>query len=357
MNKVNQKKILKKKTNVLLSLGLLGLFVGLYSPHIGGASKTLTAQAKLSADIKSIRVEAYHAHIHLLPLKEGKKAKPKELKVEHPAHFKIEEQDSTLVVSEEGFPNQALVELGSKKPQKPPKLTVFVPPFDKPLKVTLFSGKISVQNLKKQDLSLIIAHKGSVRVTNSKGRLNIFQQTGNINIVNYQGKIRAQAENSLISIASCKGEMHLSSFKGQMVISRSSGTLFTHSFKAPLTLNHFTGQLRFQQEKGGVYFKPLTGSVTGYSREGEIRGSIKPHKVKIETQRGKINLNMPGSGAWLTAQTWEGKIFTPPYFRRIKTGGMERAKGRLRASQKKTGSVFLKSHSGSIRVSQASKKR
>ena len=62
--------------------------------------------------------------------------------------------------------------------------------------------------------------------------------------------------------------------------------------------------------------------------------------------------NFPYSRAWLTAETWEGKIFTPIYFHRVKTGGMDRSKGCLRGS-KHTGKVSLKSRSGSIKVYQS----
>jgi len=154
-------------------------------------------------------------------------------------------------------------------------------------------------------------------------------------------------------LQSCEGRIDLSSFKGRVEVSQSGGNLSVRSFKSPVVLKKFTGQVKFQQEKGGVFFRPMIGSVSGFSKEGEIRGVVYPNEVNIETKTGKIHLDLPRSNAWVTAETWEGRIFTPVYFNRIKTGGMDRSQGRLRGSRKRKGNVFIKSHAGSIRIYQS----
>ena len=155
-------------------------------------------------------------------------------------------------------------------------------------------------------------------------------------------------------LKACSGEMSFTGFKGQLRVDNSRGSLVVRTFQVPMTISKFRGRLHFRQEKGGVYLKGMTGSVDGYSQEGEIRGLIYPKEVNIETKTGKIHLDMPHSRAWVRADTWEGRLWTPSYFNRIRTGGMDRAQGRLRGG-KKTGNVSLKSRSGSIKVYQSTR--
>ncbi len=305
---------------------------------------TITRKYKLPAKITNIRVQAHYAHIRLFQRKSKKKKR--EIETHYNASLDMREESETLVISEKDFPDEKITWNVSGKA---PVMTIQVPAYLS-VEIAVFAGKVAINQFRKTNLSVFMPGRGFIHVQNTDGNLNVFQGAGNIKVTSHKGNITVQAENSHVTLESCTGqEMNLNSFKGQMVIGKSKGHLSVRSFRAPLVLNHFTGRLNFQQEKGGIYLKPMIGSVFGYSREGEVRGLIYPNEVNIETDFGKIHLNIPHSKAWVTAETWEGKLFTPVYFNRIKTGGMDRAKGQMRGGKRK-GNVSLKSHSGSIKI-------
>ncbi len=322
-------------------LPLLFLFI---CPFAEGETKTLTR--KLSPDIQSIRIEAHQAHIRL------RKAvgKTKQLKIEYKNPLKITEDHFTLRVFEEDFPEK---ETAWRRLKKNPVMTVWAPKL--PVKVAVFGGTVEVSKFWNTDISISMPGKGAIYVKNQKaGNTHISQGAGKIKINAHKGNLTIQAEDSEIHLQSCAGKIKVSGFKGRLTVNKSRGHLFVRSFIAPLIINHFTGRLNFRQEKGGVYLKLAIGSVFGYSKEGEVRGAVYADEVNIETKTGKIHLDLPYSKAWVSAQTWEGRISTPAYFSRIKTGGMDRSKGQLRG-RKRTGNVSLKSQSGSIRVYQSAR--
>ena len=336
-------KYFKDLKNISLKIFLLLSLFFSCSYSLAKKQALITRRQSLFSDVKNIRVQAHQAHIRLLKIK-GKK---KEIKVQYQESLDVKEEGSTLVISEKDFPDQEIAWKGLKKR---PVMTIWAPQL--PIKIGIFEGTVEVDRFWKTDLALFISGEGSIRIKNTSGHVHIFQRSGNIAINSHLGNLTIQSENSVIHLKSCKGDINVSGFKGRLRVDKSSGSLSVQSFKAPLILNHFTGRLDFRQEKGGVYLKPMIGSVFGYSKEGEVRGVIRANEVNIETKTGRIHLDLPYSRAWVTAETWEGRIFTPIYFNRIKTGGMDRSKGRLRGSKRK-GNVSLKSHSGSIRVYQS----
>ena len=312
----------------------------------------------LSEDIKTVRVQVQNAHILVRNFTQPKKSKRGlkqskqkiRLKIQYSKELSKEEKDSVLIISERNFPDKK----SAWKPiGKPPVMTVWAPSTVS-LETAIFGGRVEVNKFRGAGLSVFMASRGSVLVKNSTGGLNVFQSAGDIKILSHKGNITIQAEDSRVSVNSCKGHIDISSFKGRVEANGSSGRLSFRAFKSPLIVNKFTGRLDFQQEKGGIYLKPMIGSAFGYSKEGEVRGALHAGEAEIETKTGRIHLDIPYSRAWVTAQTWEGKIFTPVYFNRIKTGGVDRAKGRLRGSKRK-GNVSLKSHAGSIRVYQSAR--
>jgi len=307
--------------------------------------KTISSKQTISPEIKSIQISSHYAHVQLKKIR----SKKNQLIIHHSIPLEVRTKDSVLLISEKNFPQK---KYAKKIIKKKPSITVHAPS-QLPITITLFSGEVSVSAFWKTDLSIMIANKGTVRTNHTKGALNIYQREGQIKITSHKGSLNIQSEDSKINLYSCEGNINLQSFKGKISVNKSTGSLFLSTFKSPLILNHFTGSLKFHQEKGGVYLKPMIGSISGYSNEGEIRGAIHPHQVNIETKKGAINLDLPHSKAWVTAQTWEGKIYTPIYFHRIKTGGMDRSKGQLRGSKNKAANVSLKSYSGVIRVHQS----
>lgn len=331
----------KKRIFIIIRAVLLSSLFSFCTYTSANKKNFITHKYSISSDIKNIRIQAHYAHIRLF------QSKKKELKVQYFKKLKIKEKDSTLLVSEEGFPR---VKKAGRSIGKKSVIKIWIPSF--PVEVAVFGGEIEIDKFWKTNLSVFMSERGSVRIKNTKGNLNIFQKEGSIRIDSHKGNIVVQTESSRVQLRSCNGKIRFSGFKGRLEVNKSKGQLFVRSFKSPLILNTFIGYLDFQQEKAAVYLKPMIGSVSGYSKEGEVRGVIHPNEVSIETKTGRIHLDAPHSRAWVTAETWEGKIVTPVYFNRIKTGGMDRSKGQLRGKKKK-GNVSLKSHSGSIRVYQS----
>lgn len=333
----------KSSNSVKIKITLLSSMLFLCFFTLASEKSSIIRAYELSSDVKNIRIQAHHAHIRLFQAK-GKK---KKMKVQYYRFLEFDEENSTLVVSEDDFPNK---KKSMKNINKRSVMTVWAPSL--PVRIVVFGGKVEINKFWKTDLFISMSGRGVVQVKNTAGNLNVFQREGDILIDSHKGDITVQAENSRVQLQSCKGQVKLSSFKGRIEVNKSSGHLSVRSFKSPLVLNKFTGRLEFRQEKAGVYLKPMIGSVFGYSKEGEVRGVIHPSEVNIETKAGRIHLDLPYSQAWVTAETWEGRIVTPVYFNRVKTGGMDRSKGRLRG-KKREGNVSLKSRSGSIRVYQS----
>ena len=336
---------------LLLTFSTVAVF--LFGPSAIAKKKGSVYNYSISSEISRVRIQVQEAHIRLLSggKKKGsaKKNKERKLKVKYAGELETDEDDNVFIISEESFPDEKEAwKSGNRK--NPPVMTIWVP--EVPIEIALFTGQVKANKLKKVNLSVFMPGKGSVQIENTNGKVRVFQGGGRINVHSYKGDLTVQAEDSHIKLQSCKGKINLIDFKGRVDVQKSSGHLTVESFKSPMIINNFTGRFDFRQERGGVYLKSMVGSVFGYSRQGEVRGVIQANEVNIETDTGKIHLDFPRSRAWLTAETWEGRIFTPRYFNRVKTGGMERSRGRLKGSKKK-GNISLKSHSGSIKVYQS----
>ena len=302
----------------------------------------------LSEEISSIKVQAHHAHINLYPLK---KAKTKMVEIKkNSSDVEIEEEDSVLLISEKSFPSKRK----AWKVRKKQIINIGVPAL--PVKVFLFSGQVQVKGIT-QNLSISLLGDGTVDTKQTRGKLNLFQKQGSLKVSAHNGTMSIQSESAKINLSECQGNMKIRSFKNMVSVAKSKGELFIKTFKSPLNISNFRGSLDFKQKKGGVYLKKVRGLVDGYSEEGEIKGMIYAKKVKVETHTGRIHLDFPASRAWVSAETWDGKISSPIYFYRTKTGGMDRAKGKLKGVKRKNklqqGNIVLKSRSGSIRFYQS----
>ena len=350
--------------NFLKSSFLLSSIFMLSSIAVYSEAKTtpVTRTYKLSSDIQWIQIQAKKAHVQIMPAKtisHKKKSsktqldtKPEEMKIQYEGNFKVSSEDEGFYITERGFSSRHGENKVISNKEKM-SVTVWLPA-QQSLRVLAVSGRVEIQNIQSSNLSVSMLSEGSIKVQNTKGNLNIFQGRGIVDLSSYKGDLKLHAENSRISMNNCHGNMEIRSFKGRLNIKKSSGKLFINTFKTPVILGHFDGHLTSRQEKGGLYLKPMTGSIQAYSEEAEIQGQLYPDTVDIETKKGAITLDMPGSRAWLSMESWEGRIKSPPYFYRSRTGGLNRARGRLRGKSKNKGEVTLKSHSGSIRVYQSS---
>ncbi len=317
----------------------------------------VTRTYELSSDTHLVQVQVQTANVTIIPAKKTTaKNQPdtRQLKIQYitKKDFRTSSTDNIFKISEKDFPSFHSEEQTAVD-KKQFNLTIWLPP-QLSLRILAVSGRVEIKDIKPPNLSISMLSKGSIQIKNTEGHLNIFQESGTVRLSAHKGDLKIHAENSKLKLDNCHGNMEVRSFKGRLSVQKSSGELSIHTFKTPVTLSHFTGQLTSRQEKGGLYLKPMTGSIKAYSAEAEIQGQLYPDKVSIETKKGAISLDLPGSRAWLSMESWEGRIKAPLYFYRVRTGGLHRARGRLRGKGKNKGDVALKSHSGSIRVYQSS---
>ena len=340
----------------------------LFSLAVFSEAETKTRIYKLSSDIEWVQVQAQAAQLRIIPVKVRKTntapkktsdkssdTKQKTIQVEYKGNFKVSSKDKVFKISEKDFPPDNKDIRKSKISDKERgRVTVWLPD-QISLRVLTVSGRVEINNINSPRLSVSMLSTGSIQLKNTGGDLSVFQESGEVHLSSHKGSLKVHAENSKVNIENCQGDMEVRSFKGRLSVQKSRGKLNVNTFKTPVILKGFSGQLISRQEKGGLYLKPMTGSIQAYSEEAEIRGKLYPDKVSIETKKGAIFLDMPGSRAWLSMESWDGRIKAPPYFYRVRTGGLNRARGRLRGKGKNKGEVALKSHSGSIRVYQSSK--
>lgn len=332
--------------------------------HSEVKAKSVTRTYELSSDIKWVQVQVQAAHVRILPIKKTSAAdkekssdtqsdtKRNTIKVEYNGNFKMSSEDENFTITKRDFPPDNK-EIRTTSDKKRAGITVWLPE-QISLRVLTVSGRIEVNNIKPPRLSVSMLSTGSIQLKNTGGNLSVFQESGEVLLSSHKGALKVHTENSKINIDNCQGDMEVRSFKGKLNVQKSRGKLHVNAFKTSVILKGFSGQLTSRQQKGGLYLKPMTGSIQAYSEEAEIRGQLYPAKVNIETKKGAISLDMPGSRAWLSMESWDGRIKAPPYFYRVRTGGLNRARGRLRGKGKNKGEVTLKSHSGSIRVYQSS---
>ncbi len=313
----------------------------------------------LSKSIHSIRIQLHNAQLKVQPLK-IKLVKKKSQPTTDIKMLVLNEQKTWFSSLKQSTKNNVFILSDKKFPSPHPNnkkstaITLSVPPL--PLHILAFNGNITVQGLKPTNLLVSVPGKGDVNISNTQGKVQVFQATGKVHIESHQGLLTVQGENIQLNVQSCKGTIKVHHFKGQTHIENSRGEIFLNTFKAHDTIKHFTGKLQFYINQGFLRLKPFIGSISGKTKAAHITGGVYPKKVNIETQTGRISLDIPYSQAWVTAESWEGKIHTPHYFNRIKTGGVDRSQGRLKSTLAKyKGHVSLKSHSGSISVYQSAK--
>ncbi len=368
------------KNSIIFSWFFRIFFIIVYLLFIGISTSTLNvAYAKskkgsfhkytLTPEVKSVRIQlSTGTHLELRPLKIQKPSKKQQKKTavdrrelmvwmshspilwRNPLTHQIKE--GVFILSDKQFYSTKNI-LGKQNKQAI-RLVIEAPQI--PLQIIAFGGgQIKVADLKNIQLLVSAQNRESIHIQNTQGNLTIFQGTGSARVESHIGQLIAQGENAHIHLQSCEGKMNLKYFKGSIHVEKSTGELDLRSFKAPSTIKKFTGKLNFHTEKGKTQLTHVSGSIFGFSKEGNIKGTLYPNEARIETNTGKIWLNMPKSDIWVNAESWEGKIRTPNYFHHIRTGGMDRASGRLRGTIQRKGSVSLKSQSGSISIYQTVK--
>ena len=305
----------------------------------------------LASNISTLQVHLKDVSAVFQPapaLKKGSKRKV--FKIRSLKKLRTQKEKSTFQVLSEDFFKEKKQELSNSK-KTAPAYTFWIPK-NISLKIFAKGGKLELKGLKSPKFHLSVLDKSFIQIHRTQGDLSIFQSSGDLNIEQHKGALQVQTEKVNIQLKKYNGVMDVKSFKGGLNIHNSRGKLAVHSFKSPLIVKNFNGELNFHQERGNTTLQSVRGVLKGYADEGNVRGKITPKKAYIETGKGSVALDLPGSFSWVDLESWEGGIKTPPYFYRTRAGGISRAKGRLKG-KKQGGSVSLKSRSGSLRIWQS----
>lgn len=326
---------------VFLFLPLCGVF------FCGGTSAATTPLRSFERDREGthqVVLKAHALNLHITPSGGGR------VQARLPSEMSESFKEGVWVFSEKHFPSPKKIQ-NVKKNNPLPRGELRLPGGQK-IKILLFSGRVHIQGLSFQKLELSVRNQAHTQIKNTKGDMHLFQGSGEVDVTSHNGSFQFQGQEARLRLKALKGKVRIKTLKGNIQVSQSSGSFEVHSFEAPLVFRKLKGSLSFLAEKGGVYLRGWTGSVTGYSRTGEIRGQVYPGEVSMETHSAPMHLDFPHSRAHVQAESWEGRLQVPKYFYRTKAGGIDRSRGRLRG-KKFSGSVTLKSHSGSITVYQS----
>ena len=211
------------------------------------------------------------------------------------------------------------------------------------------AGKISVQGLKKADLSISI-QKGSVEVQKSSGRFTVSVDQGRVDFQESGGRLLARLYSAPLSVSKFNGKMDILSYSSPVSIQNSKGEIKAQGYSSPLNVQQVKGSLNFRSQKSDISLKNFEGDLKGYSQMGAVSGSITPKNVQVETDSGKIRLYFQGSRARVSAQSWEAKVYAPKNFYTDRAGGVYKARGTIQDRGKAEGRVSLKSRSGKIYI-------
>ena len=208
---------------------------------------------------------------------------------------------------------------------------------------------IEVKGFKEIDL-VISLKKGSVLIKNNQGKFQVSLDHGTLNVKNSSGVLETQSYSAPIFVSQFKGSLKIRSHLAAVQLDQSQGSFDLQSFKGSWKLKKSEGDLKFKTMHSPVAFQSYKGSVSGYSGQGNVSGSMIPKKVNIETKSSAIRLYFAKSKARVEAQSWEGKVYAPKNFYKDRAGGVYKAYGFIKDRGENSGSVFLKSHSGPISI-------
>lgn len=192
--------------------------------------------------------------------------------------------------------------------------------------------------------------KGQVLLKNNKGDLQVHLDEGRLELKSHQGSVEVHSYLAPVFLENLKGSLKISSLRAPLSIFQSQGKFNIQSFAGLIKLEKLSGDLSFHSEASKIQFKSYKGNIQGYSRRGEISGSVTPDQVKIETELSPIRLYFANSKARIEAQSWEGKVFAPKNFYKDRAGGVYKASGSIRQRGTIPGYVQLKSRSGRISI-------
>ena len=213
-------------------------------------------------------------------------------------------------------------------------------------------GRIRIENFQNTKWNISLKKAAPLEIKKSTGAFSISLDEGALSMSQGEGRISAELYSASLLISDwkkAKGQVLV--YSSPIAIEKAEGRFELKSYSGPLHLDRLTGSLQFRVEKAPTRLKLFKGDIEGFSGSGEVRGSIEPGQVRIETHSAAIRVfftekNRPR----VEAKSEENKVYAPRNFYTDRSGGVYRAKGRIKGAGSPKGQVFLKSRSGRIYI-------
>ena len=195
--------------------------------------------------------------------------------------------------------------------------------------------------------------------------LNLYLSSGSIQITQWRHPVFISAGQGRIKGTDNAGAWRVTLRKGRFSAHRHQGTIRLQGFAVDTSLNNGRGvfsvlfnegdfqvkggkgSLHFVTDRGNATVRKFEGNLNGTLTSGALTASLQPKNVQASSERGDIRFNFQNGGAYVTAQSEGGKIYSPRHFFKQYSGKSLTVKGRLKGREK-TGTALLKTTTGNI---------
>lgn len=191
--------------------------------------------------------------------------------------------------------------------------------------------------------------EGKVNVSGGEGEVQVVGQNVDVKIKGRKGKAIVDSYEGKFQADNVVGDIDASVFSGEASVLQSEGSTKFRTYRAPLVISGGKGLLEFDSVRGNIKLDNFRGDVRGTADEANVSGRIiGANEVRIATQSGPVQLDLPNSGAQLSASSSEGTLIGPNHIKVEQFAGFKVMRGRLKGGE--DGTVVIKTQSGSVRL-------
>lgn len=184
------------------------------------------------------------------------------------------------------------------------------------------------------------ARAGGLRVTGRKVDLAASDSTGRVDVDVYSGNVTLRNQ---------QGDSNVELFSGALIADSGKGAMTVVTHSATGKVQKFSGTLQLDLGKGAFTATGVAGRVEGKTQEGNIALTIsKDTDVNLNSQSGRVQINLPASsGASLNLVT-SGDIFVPRELRVVRGATQKVVRGKLRGEG--SGQLIVRALDGNVVV-------
>lgn len=224
-------------------------------------------------------------------------------------------------------------------------LEISSPPL--PLDMVWRRGKVELMDWSAP--AKITLQEGSIAVKGGAGDLQLFGQDTEILVKSRTGRQKVETFARKIILEDLKGNITSENFSGELQLLRCEGAFELFNYKGSTLVQKGKGRLEFYSQRGPVKLEDFNGDVRGVTDASAVLGRIfNANEVRLTSQTGPINLELPQSGAYLSLASVSGFLLGPGYLQKDVVAGQKILKGRMQGSV--AGSVVVRTQSGSVRI-------